>query len=145
MWFGARCEGGVWGIETAARTPVVRLRSPCGLRDVMQGGCFVYILKCADGKFYVGNYRGVDLATRIGEHNSGHFPNAWTHTRRPVHLVWSTHFERITDAISYETQIKKWSRAKKEALIAGDFEKLKALSQSKSPPADLSKTRFPRK
>ena len=110
----------------------------------MTGGCFVYILRCADNKYYVGNYRGVDLATRLGEHNSGHHPEAWTYKRRPVKLVWSTHFDRITDAISYEAQIKKWSRAKKEALIDGDLERLKALSKSKSAPADPSKARFPK-
>jgi putative endonuclease len=38
-------------------------------------------------------------------------------TRRPVRLVWSEHFERITDAIAVERKIKGWSRAKKPALI----------------------------
>ena len=111
----------------------------------MGGGCFVYILTCADGKFYIGNYRGVDLATRVGEHNSGQFPDAWTFKRRPVELVWSTHFDRVIDAIAYETQIKKWSRAKKEALISGDVARLKVLSKSKSAPADPAKARFPRR
>jgi putative endonuclease len=111
----------------------------------MHGGCFVYILRCADSRYYVRNYRGVDLATRVSEHNSGHFPDAWTHARRPVVLVWSTHFERITDAIAYEAQVKKWSRAKKDALIAGDFDRLKELSKSKSAPADPTKARFPKR
>ena len=110
----------------------------------MQDGCFVYILKCSDGKYYVGNYRGADLATRLGEYNSGRFADAWTHRRRPVDLVWSTHFERITEAIAYEAQIKKWSRAKKEALISGDLATLKTLSKSHSAPSNPAMARYPR-
>jgi putative endonuclease len=40
-------------------------------------------------------------------------------------LVWSEHFERITDAIAVERKIKGWSRAKKEALIKGDWSEIK--------------------
>jgi putative endonuclease len=47
-----------------------------------------------------------------------------------VTLVYSVHFDHITDAIAYERQVKGWSRAKKEALIRGDFEALQRLSQS---------------
>src|SRR3546814_10641940 len=35
--------------------------------------------------------------------------------------LYSQYFAEITDAISAERQIKGWSRAKKEALIAGEF------------------------
>jgi putative endonuclease len=38
-----------------------------------------------------------------------------------VQLVWSDHFDRITDAIATERQLKGWSRAKKDALIRGDW------------------------
>jgi putative endonuclease len=41
-------------------------------------------------------------------------------------LVFHEEFERITDAIAAERQIKNWSRAKKEALIRGDFDALRA-------------------
>jgi putative endonuclease len=37
-------------------------------------------------------------------------------------LVWSAHFECITDAIAVERQIKGWSRVKKEALIRGEWQ-----------------------
>jgi putative endonuclease len=46
-------------------------------------------------------------------------------SRRPVELIWSEHFERITDAIAVERQIKGWGRAKKEALIAGNWAALR--------------------
>jgi putative endonuclease len=105
----------------------------------IENGAYVYILKCRDAAYYTGIYRGLDLAVRIAEHNSGHYPKAWTHKRRPVELMWSEHFGRVTDAIAYETQIKRWSRAKKEALIVGNFKKLRDLSKSRSAPADPTK------
>jgi len=46
-----------------------------------------------------------------------------------VVLVWQQEFQRVTDAIAAERQIKGWGRAKKEALIQGDFELLQLLSQ----------------
>tara|TARA_Y100001947_G_C10275197_1_gene276029 strand:- start:651 stop:992 length:342 start_codon:yes stop_codon:yes gene_type:complete len=106
---------------------------------------FVYILRCADGKLYVGSHKGDDVATRVAQHNAGHNPGAWTFKRRPVALAWSAHFDRIDEAFVFERQIKKWSRAKKEALIAGDVAELKRLAVSKSAPANPSKPRkFPR-
>lgn len=102
---------------------------------------FVYILRCADGKYYVGSHKGLDVETRVAQHNSGEFENAWTFKRRPVELVWSTYFDSIADAHAYELQIKKWSRAKKEALIRGDLAELKRLAVSKSAPADPSMPR----
>jgi hypothetical protein len=53
----------------------------------------------------------------------------YTSVRRPVVLAYSQHFERIEDAIQAERQIKGWSRAKKEALIRGDFDELRALAK----------------
>jgi putative endonuclease len=91
-------------------------------------GAFVYMLKCADGSFYVGSATGDDLTRRIAEHQSGHY-DGYTSTRRPVSLVWSEHFLRITDAIAVERQIKGWSRAKKEALIKGDWKMIEQLSK----------------
>jgi putative endonuclease len=35
-------------------------------------------------------------------------------------LVFAEVYERLTDAIASERQIKGWSRAKKQALICGD-------------------------
>jgi putative endonuclease len=90
---------------------------------------FVYILRCSDGSYYVGSARG-SLERRIFQHNAGAF-GGYTFTRRPVVLVYHEDFERITDAIAAERKLKGWSRAKKQALIAGDFEKLKRLSVSR--------------
>jgi putative endonuclease len=83
-------------------------------------GAFVYILRCADDSYYVGSATGDDLTLRVAQHNSGYY-GGYTSTRRPVQLVWSEHFDRITDAIAAERQLKGWSRVKKEALIKGDW------------------------
>lgn len=90
-------------------------------------GAFVYMLRCADGSYYVGTATGDDLTRRIAEH-AGAYPG-YTSTRRPVHLVRSEHFARITDAIAVERQVKGWARAKKEALIKGDWGRLQQLSK----------------
>jgi putative endonuclease len=95
----------------------------------MDDGAFLYILRCADGSYYCGTARN-GLEVRVAEHNSGVF-GGYTATRRPVSLVHSQWFERITDAIAAERQVKGWSRAKKEALIRGDYEGLRKLSKRK--------------
>jgi putative endonuclease len=98
----------------------------------MTSGAWLYILRCADGSYYIGTTR-TTLEQRIAEHNSGHFAG-YTATRRPVTLVYSEWFDQITDAIAAERQIKGWSRAKKEALIRGDFEGLRRLAKRKPKP-----------
>jgi putative endonuclease len=90
-------------------------------------GAFLYIVRCSDGSYYSGTARD-GLENRIAEHNSGTY-GGYTATRRPVALVFSQWFDRIIDAIAAERQIKGWSRAKKEALIRGDFDQLKVLAR----------------
>ena len=97
---------------------------------------FVYILRCVDGRYYVGSTRK-SLEERVAEHNAAWF-RGYTAVRRPVTLVWSQEFDRITDAIAMERRVKGWSRAKKEALISGELETLRPLAsrqKSKSPPS----------
>ena len=90
---------------------------------------WVYIVKCADGSYYTGSYRGEDLDVRIAEHDDGIYTKSYTYKRRPVTLVWSELFERADDAIESERGIKGWSRRKKEALINGEFDLLPKLSK----------------
>jgi putative endonuclease len=90
-------------------------------------GAHVYMLRCGDGSYYVGSTR-LGLERRLSEHNNGTF-GGYTSKRLPVELVWSEHFPDITDAIAVERQIKGWSRAKKEALIKGDYEMIRQLSK----------------
>src|SRR5712691_9032762 len=97
----------------------------------MNDGSYLYIVRCANGSYYTGTARQ-GLEQRVAEHNSGTF-DGFTAKRRPVVLIYSQWFDRITDAIAAERQIKGWSRAKKEALMRGDFGDLHALSKRKSP------------
>ena len=97
---------------------------------------WVYVLRCVDGCYYVGSYRGDDIETRVSEHNYGIHPGAWTYNRGPVELMWSQTFPRIQDAIATEQQMKKWSRAKKEAVIRGDWSALPELARCRSRPRD---------
>ena len=95
------------------------------------GPAYVYLLRCADGTYYVGSTRGT-VEQRVGERNAGTF-GGHTATRRPVELVWSQDFDRITDAIACERQLKGLSRAKKETLIRGDYGAIKALAKRRGP------------
>jgi putative endonuclease len=97
----------------------------------MTGGAYLYILRCADGSYYTGTARS-GLERRIAEHNAGEY-GGYTAQRRPVTLVFSQWFDRITDAIVAERQVKGWSRAKKEALIRGDLQCLPELSKRRHP------------
>ena len=92
---------------------------------------FVYLLRCRDGSYYVGSARGDwnALERRVNEHNAGSF-DGYTRSRRPVELVFHQEFQRITDAIAAERQMKGWSRAKKEALIQGDWELVSQLARN---------------
>ena len=87
---------------------------------------WTYMLRCADGSYYVGH--SDDLGSRLGAHQSG-LINGYTHKRRPFTLVWSQEFAERDEAFRAERQIKGWSRAKKEALIRGDWDGLRLLSR----------------
>ena len=91
---------------------------------------YVYMLRCRDGRYYVGSTRG-SLERRVAEHNAGAF-GGYTASRRPVELVFHQGFANATDAIAAERQLKGWSRAKKEALIRGDYEALKVLARNRT-------------
>ncbi len=80
---------------------------------------YVYILKCSDGSYYTGSTG--DLARRLLQHEQGLSGESYTFSRRPVELVWSEEFPLYKDALFVEYQIKGWSRAKKEALVRGDW------------------------
>jgi putative endonuclease len=96
----------------------------------MTSGAHVYIVKCRDGSYYVGSTR-TSLEIRIAQHNAGTFAG-YTSTRRPVELIFSQWFDRITDAIEAERKLKGWSRAKKEAFMRGDVPALQQLAKRKS-------------
>ena len=79
---------------------------------------WAYMLRCVDGRYYTGHTD--DLDRRIGQHQTGGHC-AFTLRRRPVELVWSENFPSCIEALEAERIVGGWSRAKKEALIAGDW------------------------
>ena len=91
---------------------------------------FVYMLVCSDGSFYVGITN--NLERRVGEHNFGWDPESYTHERRPVRLVHSSEFQDVQQAISWEKQLKGWSRAKKRALVANTWNRVELLASRQS-------------
>ena len=83
---------------------------------------FVYILRCADGALYTGETSNLDL--RFAKHSDGS-ASRFTASRRPVTLVHSESYAGRDAALARERHLKCWTRAKKEALVAGDLVRLK--------------------
>ena len=88
---------------------------------------YIYILKCLDNSYYTGVTS--DLEKRLHEHQFGLDEHSYTYKRRPVSLQYAAEFQDVNEAIAREKQIKGWSRAKKKALIAEDFNKLITLAK----------------
>lgn len=78
---------------------------------------YAYMLRCSDGRYYTGHTDY--LERRIGQHQIGEC--GYTSSRLPVTLVWSQDFSSRIEALEAERMVGGWSRAKKEALIAGDW------------------------
>jgi putative endonuclease len=78
----------------------------------------VYILRCADDSFYIGVTN--NLERRFEQHQAGIDPKCYTFKRRPLKVVHVERFSEVVYAINREKQLKRWSRRKKEALIAGN-------------------------
>ena len=89
---------------------------------------YTYILECANGQYYVGSTN--DLERRLREHQEG-LGGRFTKAHLPVKLVYTEQYQTVEQAFYRERQIHGWSRAKKEALIKGDIDKLKELGKSK--------------
>ena len=90
---------------------------------------YAYLLRCNDGSYYAGHTDDLDM--RIGQHQSGAL-GGYTAKRLPVNLVWSDSFLTRDEAFAAERRIKGWSRAKKEALIAGDWDLISHLARNRS-------------
>jgi predicted GIY-YIG superfamily endonuclease len=86
---------------------------------------WAYMLQCADGSFYGGHTD--DLEARVGAQSG--LIGGYTQQRPPVELMWSQEFAERDEAFRAEPQIKGWSRAKKEALIRGDWDGVQFLAR----------------
>ena len=89
---------------------------------------YAYLLRCSDGSYYAGHTDDIDL--RLAQHNDGTF-EGYTSRRRPVEMVWCDMLMTRDDAFWAERKLKGWSRAKKEALVAGDWELIRVLARNR--------------
>ena len=80
---------------------------------------YVYMLRCIDGTFYTGITN--DIERRYTEHCSGQNPTCFTHSRRPLRLVYTGEFEQPDEAIAFEKRLKGWSHKKKRAFAERDW------------------------
>lgn len=94
---------------------------------VLPGGVYVYLLQSIDGSLYVGSAKGVSRRTNL--HRTGRGAK-FTHDHPAAMLVYVEGPFDLKNAAQRERQIKRWSRAKKLALIRGDHDRLKQLSRS---------------
>ena len=88
---------------------------------------WLYILRLKSGQLYIGST--TDLDRRYKEHLAGKACRT-TNLDPPVDLVYSETHKSFSHARKREAQVKKWSRAKKEALVSWDMAKLKTLAKS---------------
>ena len=90
---------------------------------------YLYILKCSDDSYYVGHTDNIE--TRINEHALG-LTKCYTQNKRPFTIALVQEFVTRYEALCAELKVKKWSRAKKEAFIKGDWSLISALSKRKN-------------
>ena len=102
---------------------------------------WIYILKCADGSYYTGHTDNLD--DRIAKHDAGAIPTCYTYTRRPLHLVFTQPCSTREQALAAERQIKGWSRARKEAMMRGDWAEVSRLARGKNPVSDHPSSAHP--
>jgi putative endonuclease len=85
--------------------------------------------------FYTGHTD--NLPHRVAQHESGMIPG-FTADKLPVTLVWRQEFSTRVEALEAERRIKGWSRAKKMALIRGDWDRVSSLAKGKNGPSTSS-------
>jgi putative endonuclease len=90
--------------------------------------CSLYILRTSSNRLYIGVTETLINASRhttLAKELNGLNP-------RSARIVYSERHPGLVSARKRELQLKKWSRAKKEALIVGDLITLKKFSRRKS-------------
>ena len=81
---------------------------------------YVYILTCADDTLYVGSTNNIEQ--RLYAHNNLKTGAHHTKIRRPVALVYTEECADRGYAQSREAELKKLSRAEKQALISSNLQ-----------------------
>ncbi|WOD42066.1 GIY-YIG nuclease family protein [Hwangdonia lutea] len=91
---------------------------------------YVYIIKCFDNSYYTGITNNTEK--RFEEHQMGYTKDSYTYKRRPLIMEFYQEFNDVLQAIYFEKKIKGWTRAKKQALINGNYDKLNCTSTALS-------------
>ncbi len=91
---------------------------------------YVYMVLCADNSFYVGITS--DIEQRLGQHEYGWDEHCYTFKRRPLQCVHVSEFANFDDAEQWEKHLKGWSRAKKIALMNGDWKEVRRMAKRPS-------------
>ena len=99
---------------------------------------WVYALRCGDGSYYTGHTDNLEY--RLSQHRAG-IGSDYTRRRQPLTLAFNEYFNSREEALQAERQIKNWSRAKKEALFARDWERLHELAKPRVAPPSLDVAR----
>jgi len=87
---------------------------------------YVYILETSSNTFYIGQTN--NLEKRLKEYKNKSSKSAkYIRYFSSFTLVYSENYSTRKEAMQREVQLKRWTRAKKEALIKGDLELLKKL------------------
>ncbi len=87
---------------------------------------FVYILRTSSNTLYIGQTN--DLDRRLREHGNKSSKSAkYIRYFSSFELAHQESYETRLESMRREYQLKKWSRAKKEALINKNFDDLKSL------------------
>ncbi|WP_237065730.1 GIY-YIG nuclease family protein [Microbulbifer guangxiensis] len=81
---------------------------------------FVYLIRTGRGALYTGITR--DVERRFREHSGGGLKAAKAlRGRGPLELVFQCALPDHSTALVVEARIKKWQKARKEALVRGDI------------------------
>ena len=91
---------------------------------------YLYLIECSDKTFYLGVTN--DLTRRFQEHQDGLNISCYTFNRRPLILKYYKEFYKMSEAIYYEKKLKKWSKVKKEAFFAKQWERLHELAKCRN-------------
>ena len=89
---------------------------------------WLYIIECADKSLYVGHTDNIDERMRL--HDLG-VDGSYTASRRPLILVHAQELETRFEALAMERKLKGWSRAKKLAFIASDWNEISRLAKGR--------------
>lgn len=93
-----------------------------------KGQAIVYFLRLRSGALYIG--ASTDLAQRLQDHVSGQACRT-TELDPPEALLRMEPHPSFSAARTREAQLKRWSRAKKEALVGGDTHALSCSARSR--------------